>query len=84
MMDWLNRHDLGLWDLHICLVLLTRSDQEQEKGKFPAVKQTDSFTTGFKIELSSENNMSDLMTGPCVLQALMIFPIYIFICILRL
>ena len=42
------------------------------------------FSRGFKIELSSENNMSELMTRLYVLQALMIFPIYVFICILRL
>ena len=36
-------------------------------GKFGAVKQTDTAsTTGSRIELSSENNMSELMTGsPC-------------------
>ena len=43
MMDCLNHHDSGLWDLHISLVLLTRSDREI----CISVKQTDSFNNWF-------------------------------------
>ena len=48
---------------HICLVALTFSQGQSRKSV--AVKQADSFYNWFyrnQIELSSENNMSELMT----------------------